>query len=163
MPKDLDPTDLRILKELQGDGRMTNIALAHKIGLSAPPCLRRVRALEEAGLITGYTALLDEEALGFSLTAFAMVRLHNQAEADLRAFENRVLGWPLVREAYMLSGESDFMLKCIARDLAGFQDFILNELTAAPNVASVKTFLTIRRAKREPGIPIGVAGAQRTP
>ena len=154
MPLVLDATDWKILKELQADGRMTNIALATKIGLSAPPCLRRVRALEEAGLIAGYAALVDEAALGYTLSAFAMVRLHNQAEADLRAFENRVLGWPLVREAYMLSGESDFMLKCVARDLTSFQDFILNELTAAPNVASVKTYLTIRRAKREPGIPI---------
>lgn len=157
MPVELDTTDWRILKELQADGRMTNIALATRIGLSAPPCLRRVRALEEAGLITGYAALLDEGSLGYSLTAFAMVRLHNQAEADLRAFENRVLGWPLVREAHMLSGESDFMLKCVARDLTSFQNFVLDELTAAPNVASVKTFLTIRRAKREPGIPIGSA------
>lgn len=154
MATELDAVDWRILKELQADGRMTNVALAARIGLSAPPCLRRVRALEEAGLITGYTALLDEEALGFSLTAFAMVRLHNQAEADLRAFENRALGWPVVREAYMLSGESDFMLRCVARDLTSFQRFVLDELTAAPNVASVKTFLAIRRAKREPGVPI---------
>ncbi len=158
MPLELDATDWRILRELQADGRITNIALATKIGLSAPPCLRRVRVLEEAGLIAGYAALLDEDALGFALTAFAMVRLHNQAESDLRAFENRVLGWPLVREAYMLSGESDYMLKCVARDLTRFQDFVLNELTAAPNVASIKTFLTIRRAKREPGIPIGGSG-----
>ncbi len=152
----LDPLDWRILKELQADGSMTNVALAARVGLSAPPCLRRVRALEEAGLIAGYTVLLDEAALGFSLTAFAMVGLHNQAEADLRAFENVVLGWPLVREAYMLSGESDYMLKCVAPELSAFQDFVLNALTAAPNVASVKTFLTIRRAKREPGVPISV-------
>lgn len=157
MRPNLDSTDWRILKELQADGRMTNIALATKIGLSAPPCLRRVRALEEQGLIGGYTALVDEEALGFALTAFAMVRLHNQAEADLRAFENRLLGWSIVREAHMLSGESDYMLRCVARDLTGFQDFVLDELTAAPNVASVKTFLTIRRAKREPGIPISAS------
>lgn len=156
----LDATDWRILKELQADGRITNVALAAKIGLSAPPCLRRVRALEEAGLISGYAAIVDEEALGFSLTAFAMVRLHNQAEADLRAFENRVLGWPVVREAHMLSGDSDFMLKCVARDLTDFQQFVLNELTAAPNVASVKTYLTIRRAKREAGVPIAVASLQ---
>lgn len=162
MPITLDATDWRILKELQADGRITNIALATKVGLSAPPCLRRVRALEEAGLITGYTALVDEAALGFTLTAFVMVRLHNQAEADLRAFENRVLGWPLVRDAFMLSGESDFMLKCIARDLTRFQGFVLDDLTAAPNVASVKTFLTIRRAKREPGIPIGAGGGDES-
>jgi len=156
MPVRLDAIDWRILKELQGDGHMTNVALANRVGLSAPPCLRRVRALEEAGLIASYTVLLDEPALGFELTAFAMVGLHNQAEAELRAFENLVLGWPLVREAYMLSGESDFMLKCIARDLPTFQEFILEQLTAAPNVASVKTFLTIRRAKRDPGVPITV-------
>jgi DNA-binding Lrp family transcriptional regulator len=156
MPVRLDAIDWRILKEMQGDGHMTNVALANRVGLSAPPCLRRVRALEEAGLIAGYTVLLDEPALGFELTAFAMVGLHNQAEAELRAFENLVLGWPLVREAYMLSGESDFMLKCIARDLPTFQEFILEQLTAAPNVASVKTFLTIRRAKRDPGVPITV-------
>ncbi len=157
MPVRLDPLDWRILKELQGDGRMTNVALAARVGLSAPPCLRRVRALEEAGLITGYTVLLDEPVLGFNLTAFAMVGLHNQAESELREFENLVLGWPLVREAYMLSGESDYMLKCVAPELTAFQEFVLNELTAAPNVASVKTFLTIRRAKREPGVPISIA------
>jgi DNA-binding Lrp family transcriptional regulator len=139
---------------------MTNIALANRIGLSAPPCLRRVRVLEEAGLISGYTALVDEVRLGYALTAFAMVGLHNQAESDLRAFENRILGWPLVREAHMLSGDSDFMLKCIARDLPRFQNFVLDELTAAPNVASVKTYLTIRRAKREPGVPVGAAGPE---
>ncbi|MEQ1716121.1 MAG: Lrp/AsnC family transcriptional regulator [Hyphomicrobium sp.] len=162
MPIALDATDWRILKELQADGRITNIALATKIGLSAPPCLRRVRALEEAGLINGYSAQLDEEALGFTLTAFAMVRLHNQAEADLRAFENALLSWPIVREAHMLSGESDYMLKCVARDLTRFQSFVLDDLTAAANVASVKTFLTIRRAKREPGIPIAVNGPRHT-
>ena len=153
----LDATDWRILKELQSDGRMTNLALASRVGLSAPPCLRRVRALEESGLITGYTVLVDERALGFQLTAFAMVGLHNQSEADLRTFENRVLGWPVVREAHMLSGESDYMLKCVAPDLAAFQDFVLNQLTAAPNVASVKTSLTIRQAKREPGVPVQLA------
>ena len=150
----LDATDWRILKELMADGAITNVALAARVDLSAPPCLRRVRALEEAGLITGYTALIDEKALGFELTAFALVGLHSQAEADLRAFENRVLGWPVVREAYMLAGESDYILKCVARDLTSFQDFILKELTAAPNVASVKTSLSIRRAKSLPGVPV---------
>ena len=150
----LDATDWRILKELMADGSITNLALAAKVGLSAPPCLRRVRALEEAGLIKGYTALVDEAALGFEVTAFAMVRLHNQAETDLRAFENRVLAWPFVREAHMLSGESDYMLKCVAPDLPAFQDFILKDLTAAPNVASVKTFLTIRRSKLAPGVAV---------
>lgn len=154
MTRKLDNTDWRIVKELMADGSLTNVALAGKVGLSAPPCLRRVRALEEAGVITGYTAIVDEQALGFELTAFAMVGLHNQAEADLRTFENRILGWPIVREAYMLSGESDYILKCVARDLPTFQDFVLKELTAVPNVASVKTTLAIRRAKLAPGVPV---------
>ena len=136
------------------DSSITNLALAQRVGLSAPPCLRRVRALKQAGLISGYTVLIDEKALGYELTAFALVGLHNQSEVDLRAFENLVLGWPMVREAHMLTGDSDYWLKCVARDLTSFQDFILNELTAAPNVASVKTNVAIRRAKLAPGVPV---------
>lgn len=150
----LDKTDWRILAELQADGRMTNVELARKVELSAPPCLRRVRALEEAGIIVGYRALIDEKAIGFDVTAFAMVGLHSQAEADLVAFEERVRSWPIVRECHMLSGEIDFILKCVAPDLAAFQHFIIHELTAAPNVDSVKTSLAIRRSKSEPGPPI---------
>ena len=152
----LDPLDWRILRELQADGRITNIALSQKVGLSAPPCLRRVRALEDAGYVRGYTALLDEKMLGFDLTAFAMVSLHSQSEQDLRAFENRIHSWPLVRECYMMSGETDYILRCVAPNLGAFQDFIIKDLTAAPNVAGVKTSLAIRRAKSEPGIPIAI-------
>jgi DNA-binding Lrp family transcriptional regulator len=150
----LDATDWRILKELQVNGRISNVELARKVGISPPPCLRRVRALEETGMIAGYFALLDERALDFEVIAFAYVGLHSQSEPDLRAFENRVLAWPLVRECHMLSGETDFILKCVAPDLPAFQDFIINDLTAAPNVASVKTTLVIRRIKFEPGVPI---------
>lgn len=152
----LDPLDWRILKELQADGRITNIALSKRIGLSAPPCLRRVRALEDAGYVRGYAALVDEKLLGFELTAFAMVGLHAQSEPDLRAFENRILGWALVRECHMMSGETDYILRCVAPDLGTFQEFVLKDLTAAPNVASVKTSLAIRRAKLEPGVPITI-------
>ena len=150
----LDQTDWRILRELQNDGRITNVELARRVGLSAPPCLRRVRALEEAGFIEGYCALLNEKQTGFDVVAFAMVGLHSQAEADLLAFEEQVRAWPIVRECHMLSGEIDFVLKCVAPDLAAFQDFIINELTAAPNVDHVKTSLAIRCSKRKPGVPI---------
>ncbi len=151
----LDQTDWRILRELQSDGRITNVELARRVGLSAPPCLRRVRALEEAGFIQGYCTLLDEKLAGFDVTAFAMVGLQSQAEADLVAFEERVRSWPIVRECHMLSGEIDFILRCVAQDLAAFQEFVIGELTAAPNVDHVKTSLAIRRSKFEPGIPIG--------
>lgn len=150
----LDKTDWKILGELQANGRITNVELAKKVGLSAPPCLRRVRALEKAGIIGRYCAIVDEKKTGFDVTAFAMVGLHSQAEADLVAFEERVRAWPLVRECHMLSGEIDFILKCVAPDLSAFQHFIINELTAAPNVDAVKTSLAIRRSKFEPGSPI---------
>jgi len=159
----LDRTDWLILRELQDDGRITNVELARKAGISAPPCLRRVRALEEAGFIRGYAALLDDRALGFEVTAFAMVGLHSQAEADLIAFEEHVRSSKIVRGCYMLSGEIDFMLKCVAPDLHAFQDFIIHELTAAPNVASVKTSLVIRASKQEPGVPIELIEARAGP
>jgi DNA-binding Lrp family transcriptional regulator len=156
----LDQTDWRILYELQRDGRITNVELAKRAGISPPPCLRRVRALEERGLISGYRALLDAEKLGFELTMFAMVGLHSQAETDLVAFEERVRKWPIVRECYMLSGEVDFLLKCVAKDLHTAQEFVINELTKAPNVDSVKTTLTLRRSKYEPGLPLSKEGPE---
>lgn len=150
----LDQTDWKILAELQADGRMTNVELARRVGISAPPCLRRVRALEEAGIIKGYRTLIDEKALGFDLTAFAFVSLSSQAEADLIAFEERVRSWDIVRECWILNGDVDFMLKCVARDLRAFQDFIITELTKAPAVAGVKTALTLKTAKSEPTVAI---------
>jgi DNA-binding Lrp family transcriptional regulator len=152
----LDPIDRMILAELQADGRMTNVELARRVGISAPPCLRRVRALEEAGYILGYHADVNPRELGFEVAVFAMVRLHSQAEADLSAFENRCRAWPLVRECHMLNGEIDFILKCVAPDLSTFQNFLTEQLTAADNVASVKTSLVIRCAKDEPGLPFDV-------
>lgn len=150
----LDEIDWRILGALQEDGRMTNVELAERAGITAPPCLRRLRALEESHYIRGYHAELDQEVLGYGLTVFAMVGLHRQAEADLQAFEQRVAGWPLVRECFMLNGEIDFMLKIVAKDLAQFQKFLTTELTPSPNVDSVKTSLTIRVSKKLPGVPI---------
>ncbi|GAB4389417.1 Lrp/AsnC family transcriptional regulator [Albidovulum sp.] len=152
----LDDIDRQILAELQQDGRMTNVELARRVGISAPPCLRRVRALEEAGYIRGYHAEIDARLLGFEVQVFAMVGLHSQAEADLKAFEERCRNWPLVRECHMLNGEIDFLIKCVAPDLSTFQSFLTGELTAAPNVASVKTSLVIRCAKDLPGVPFDV-------
>jgi len=152
----LDPIDRMILAELQADGRMTNVELAKRVGISAPPCLRRVRTLEESGFIRGYHADVDARELGFEVQVFAMVGLVSQAEVDLSAFETRCKGWPLVRECHMLNGEVDFILKCVAPDLSTFQSFLTEELTAADNVASVKTSLVIRGAKDDPGVPFEV-------
>ncbi|SIS67087.1 transcriptional regulator, AsnC family [Roseivivax lentus] len=152
----LDPIDRKILAELQADGRMTNVELAKRVGISAPPCLRRVRALEEQGFIRGYHADVDPRSLGFEVQVFAMVGLQSQAEGDLSAFEARCRDWPLVRECHMLNGEVDFILKCVSPDLSTFQTFLTSELLTAPNVGSVKTSLVIRGAKDEPGVPFEV-------
>jgi len=152
----LDPIDRKILAELQADGRMTNVELARRVGISAPPCLRRVRTLEESGLICGYHADVDARALGFEVQVFAMVGLDSQAEAELCAFEERCRNWSLVRECHMLNGEVDFILKCVAPDLSSFQSFLTGDLLSTPNVASVKTSLVIRGAKDEPGVPFDV-------
>lgn len=152
----LDPIDRKILAELQADGRMTNVELAKRVGISAPPCLRRVRTLEEAGLIRAYHAEVDARELGFEVQVFAMVGLESQAQAELSAFEEKCQEWPLVRECHMLNGEVDFVLKCVAPDLSSFQSFLTGELLTTPNVASVKTSLVIRQAKDEPGVPFDV-------
>ena len=151
----LDEIDRKLLAELQSEGRVTNVELAQRVGLTAPPCLRRVRSLEDDGVIRGYHADLDASKLGFAITVFAMVSLNSQAEADLREFEEAMRELPEVREVHMLNGEIDFILKIVSQDLQSFQEFLTSKLTPAPNVASVKTSLTIRTAKYEPGVPLG--------
>ena len=153
----LDEIDRRILEELRDDGRMTNVELARRVGISAPPCLRRVRALEAAGFIRGYHAELNVEALGYGITVFALIGLHSQAEHDLKAFEDRARAWPTVRECHMLTGEADFVLKIVARDWDSWQRFLTGQLLPAPNVASVKTAPMLRRSKCLPGVPLDAA------
>jgi len=157
----LDRIDRQILSDLQDDGRMTNVELARRAGISAPPCLRRVRALEEAGYIKGYHAKLDQAALGFTVTVFAHVGLNSQAETDLVAFENLVRQWPEVRECHMLAGETDFLLRVVAKDWDAYQRFVTERLTAAPKVANVKSALAIRSAKNQPGVPIEVGASEK--
>ena len=153
----LDPIDRKILTELQQDGRMTNVELSRRVGISAPPCLRRVRSLEETGLIHGYHAKVNARGLGYEVMVFAMVSLKSQAGEDLATFEELARSWPLVRECFMLNGEIDFLLKCVAPNLLTFQTFLTDDLTAAQNVASVKTSLVIRPSKDEPGVPFEVS------
>jgi len=146
---DLDAIDWKILRELQDDGRITNVELSRRVGISAPPCLRRVKRLEESGIIRGYRAMLNSPALGLGVVAFCLVGLNHQSEAELKAFADRTRNWPIVRAAWMVSGESDFFLHCVASDLATFQNFVIEELTSTPNVDTVRTALTIRQVKDE--------------
>jgi len=153
----LDKIDRRILSDLQANGRITNVELAKRAGISAPPCLRRVRALEKAGFVRGYHADIDAKALGYNVTVFAQVGLSSQAESDLEAFEGMVRGWAEVRECHMLAGEADFLLKIVAFDWDAYQEFLTTKLTPAPNVSHVKSALSIRTSKNMPGVPVDVA------
>src|ERR1700730_9103625 len=154
----LDSIDLRILAELQADGRITNVELSRRAKITAPPCLRRMRALEKAGYIQGYHAELDAKALGFEVSGFVFVGLAGQHDADLKRFEEKVRSWPEVRECHMLSGEVDFLLKCVATDLSAIQTLITETLTAEKNVARVKSSLVIHATKHEPGVPLEIRG-----
>ncbi|HLS69393.1 MAG TPA: Lrp/AsnC family transcriptional regulator [Kiloniellales bacterium] len=157
MPRDkLDQIDLRILKDLQAEGRMTNVELASRVGISAPPCLRRVRALEEAGYIKGYHAELDAEMLGYEGLFFALVGLDSQSETVLEAFEGMVAQWPEVRECHMARGPHDFLLKLVARNTA-HENELTRRLTGSPHVARVLTVQVIRTSTDRPGVPIDEA------
>ncbi|MFA5592431.1 MAG: Lrp/AsnC family transcriptional regulator [Micavibrio sp.] len=153
----LDKIDRKILKDLQEDGRITNVELAKRAGISAPPCLRRVRSLEDSGFIKGYFARIEPQSMGYGITVFALVRLTSQSETDLKAFEDTCRAWDVVRECHMLSGEVDYLLRIVAKDWDSYQKFLTENLTSAPNVTSVKTMPLVRTAKEEPGVPIDVA------
>lgn len=150
----LDKIDRKILRDLQGNGRITNVDLAKNAGISAPPCLRRVRALEEAGYIKGYHANLNSSMLGYGVTVFANVGLSSQSENDLKKFEELVGSWEEVRECHMMAGETDFILKIVAADWDAYQKFLTSKLTSAPGVAQVKSALAIRVSKYAPGVPV---------
>ena len=149
----LDRIDRRILRDLQADGRMTNVDLAERAGISAPPCLRRVRRLEEAGVIRGYHADPDPQRLGWEITFFAVVGLDSQKESVLAAFEQLVGTWPEVRECHMIRGGGDFLLKLVARDTA-HENQLTQRLTGSPTVTKVQTLQTIRTSRALAGVPL---------
>ena len=150
---DLDLIDRRILIELQADGRMTNVELARRADITAPPCLRRVRRLEEAGIIRGYHADTDPALLGWEIVFFAMIGLDSQKETVLAGFEAMVAGWPEVRECHMIRGGGDFLLRLVARDTA-HMNVLTQRLTGAPSVSRVQTLQTIRTSLSLAGVPL---------
>ncbi len=152
----LDRIDRKILHDLQKNGRTTNVDLARHAGISAPPCLRRLRALEENGIIKGYHARLDEATLGYGITGFVLVKLVSQADADLKKFNARLAEWPEVREAYLIAGDMDYMLKIAAKDWEQYQTFLTTHLNSAENVTSIKSSMVVKEAKYEAGVPIAV-------
>lgn len=156
----LDRIDRHILIDLQDDGRMSNVDLAKRVGISAPPCLRRVKALEQAGIIRGYYADIDPAVVDYHLVVYAHVSLEKHADEDLRNFNALIDTWPMVREAYMMAGDTDYMLKVVARDWEHYQEFFSKSLTKAPNVVHVKSSMTIRCVKNKPGVPITLDDVQ---
>ncbi len=152
----LDRIDRKILRDLQENGRMSNVDLAENAGISAPPCLRRVRALEDAGVIKGYHAEIDPASIGYGIFVFAQVGLASQSESDLKKFEVLIGEWANVIECYLVSGEFDYIIKIYAKDWDDYQDFLTNHLSAAPNVNSIKSSLGVRISKMKFGVPIEV-------
>ena len=152
--KNLDQTDLKILRILQDEGRISNLDLSKKIDMSPPPTLRRVRDLENKGFIDGFRANLNPEKLGYDLTAWIFVSLKNQNEESLSSFEKLVWGWESVRECYMLNGEIDFILKCVSKNMNDFNSFLTSNLTSNENISSVKTAFMIKNTKKLGSVPL---------
>ncbi len=150
----LDKVDAIILSNMQEDGRMTNIELSRRAGISAPPCLRRVKNLENQNIIMGYNAVLNAQLLGFNIVVYAEVALTSQNDADLRSFEEQVQQWPMVRECHMITGGADFLLKIVAKDFDEYQGFLSNELTTFSKVSQVKTRMVVRSSKNLSGVPV---------
>lgn len=150
----LDTIDLKILSKLQKDGNITNIDLSQTAGISPPPCLRRVRALEEEGIIQNYYVELDAKKLGFAMQSIVFIELTKQSDVDLEAFKNYINAFETVRECYLISGDHDFMLKCVAKDWDSFHAFVTGKLVSAPNVKTVRTAPIIQTVKKLPSVPI---------
>jgi DNA-binding Lrp family transcriptional regulator len=150
----LDEIDRRILVELQRDGRLTNQDLAGRIGVSASPCWRRVRALEEAGVIKGYAALVDPAALGLNVSVFTQVSLERQEKKALQVFETAVGEWPEIMECYLMTGDADYLLRVVVPDLAAYERFLMARLTRIRGIASIKSSFALRSVKYRTDLPI---------
>lgn len=158
MPEnELDGIDQRILSQLQGNARLSNVDLADAVGLSPSPCLRRVRALEEEGVIKGYAALIDQEAVGLPVSVFVMVSLERQIEHALDQFEDRIRALPEVMECYLMTGDSDYLLRVVTRDLRAYEAFLMTHLTKFPGVSSIKSSFALKQVVYRTALPIATA------
>lgn len=152
---ELDPIDRKILAELQRNGRISNVDLAAAVGLSPSPCLRRVRDLENAGVIDRYAAILDQAAGGYALSVFVQVTLERQVETALDRFERVVADRPEVMECYLMTGDSDYLLRVVVPDVAAYEAFLKSHLTRIPGVSSIKSSFALNRVKYETALPLG--------
>lgn len=150
----LDSIDRRILVVLQNDGRLSNAQLAEQVGLTPAPCLRRVRALEKAGVIKKYAALVDSRALSLGVTVFAQVTLDKQVKDQLEVFENSVGQWPEVMDCYLMTGDADYLLRIVLPDVEAYERFLNEALTQVPGVASIKSSFALRQVKYSTALPL---------
>ena len=152
--KEIDSVDLKILRILQDEGRISNLDLSKKIEMSPPPTLRRVRDLEDNGYIDGFRANLDPSKLGYDLVAWIFVSFKNQIEESLGSFEKLVWGWEPIRECFMLNGEIDFILKCVVKNMNEYNNFLTTHVTSNENILSVKTAFVIKNTKKLGTVPL---------
>lgn len=150
----LDTIDCRILEELQGNARISNVDLSGQVHLSPSPCLRRVRQLEADGVIRSYVTLLDPAAIGLPVSVFVHVTLEKQVDDALEAFEQRVTARPEVMECYLMTGDSDYLLRVVAPDLESYQRFLLDHLTRIPGVASIKSSFALKQVSYRTALPL---------
>lgn len=151
----LDKIDLKILRALQADAKLTTAEIAERVGLSASPCARRVRLLERAGVIKGYTAIVDQKKVGLPISAFASIKLERQREEDLDRFGEAVARWPEVLDCYLMTGQRDYLMRIVAADLEAYERFLKDKLTRLDNVASIETSFALGQVKRSEVLPIG--------
>ncbi len=151
----LDTIDQKILAALQGNARLTNVELAEQAGLSPSPCLRRVRTLEDDGIIKGYAALVDQESVGLPVSVFVMVSLEKQIEHALELFEDRIRALPEVMECYLMTGDSDYLLRVVTSDLQAYEKFLMQQLTKFPGVNSIKSSFALKQVVYRTALPIG--------
>ena len=157
----LDDVDLRILGELQANAKLTNVDLAARVHLSPSPCLARVRALEERGLIRRYATLLDPLAVGLSVSVFIQVSLEKQARKSLEAFESAIRQRPEVMECYLMSGDADYLLRVVVPDVPALERFILDKLTPIPGIASIRSSFALKQVKYETALPLPAPARKR--
>lgn len=150
----LDAIDRKIVAALQADGRITTQELADKVGLSASPCARRIRLLEEAGIIKGYVAVVDQAKVGLPISVFASVKLERQREEELDRFSQAILRWPEVADCYLMTGQRDYLLRIVVQDLEAYERFLKDKLTRLKGVASIESSFALGQIKRSNVLPL---------
>lgn len=150
----LDRLDARILQELQSNARLTNVELARRVNLSPSPCLARVRALEHAGVIARYVALVNPAAVGLGLSVFIQISLERQVQNTLEHFERAVMHFPEIVECYLMTGDSDYLLRVVVPDVTALQHFIINGLTKIPGVANIRSSFSLKQVKYDTALPL---------